>query len=149
MQFNWLLSEAEPDGERPRPKSSDVIHERNLRNAVWQQFCSGQHKHVQSLPCFEDYINASGICCAVVAVVAVFKKASWGWRHERMRFISTFKSKPLSRGHARGSGSRRWCSHHGTRSRRWNKPSIKRDKNGSFVGGSGLNCQQWGSVFLF
>lgn len=34
MQFNWLLSEAAPDGERPRPKSSDVIHERNLRNAV-------------------------------------------------------------------------------------------------------------------
>lgn len=30
-----------------------------------------------------------------------------------------------------------------------NCPGNKEDKNGSFVGGSGLNCQQWGSVFLF
>lgn len=68
------------------------------------------------LRCFEDYINASGICCAVVAVVVVFKKTSRGWRHERMHFISTFKSKPLFRCHTRRTRSRCWSSHHGAQS---------------------------------
>lgn len=87
---------------------------------------SGQHKHVQSLHCFEDRINGWGICFAVIVVAVGFTKTSRSRRHKRMRLISAFQSKSLFRCHIWESRSGRCCSHDGTQSRCWNKLSWQR-----------------------